>query len=117
LFARSDLAAHNLDLGSPATTDQIERDLAARFAGQPRLLEAARLHLATLETVLGHGAEAERVLSTLRSEEAQALRARVRLAAGDLAGARELAEGQLSTDPDDAGSLNLLAQIALTQGD
>jgi hypothetical protein len=137
LFARSDLAASDLaasdlaaselaaselatgtwDLGSAATTDQIMRDLATRFAGQPEVLATARLQLATLELVVGQSAQAERVLSAMRSDEGDALLARTRFAAGDLEGARAVAEKQLTRDREDVRSLSLLSQIALAQGD
>ena len=122
LFARSDLAASDLaasawDLGAALTTDRILEGLAARYAGQPELLATARLHLATLQIVVGQGAQAERVLSAMRSEEADALLARARFAAGDLEGARAVAEQQLARDADDVRSLSLLSQIALIQGD
>jgi len=117
LFARSDLATSAWELGAPATTDAILEELEARYAGQPELLATARLHLATLQIVVGRGAEAERVLSTMRSPEAAALQARARFAAGDLEGARAVAEEQLARDADDVRSLSLLSQIALTQGD
>jgi hypothetical protein len=127
LFARSELAASELaaselaigtwDLGSAATTDQIMRDLATRFAGQPEVLATARLQLATLELVVGQSAQAERVLSAMRSDEGEALLARTRFAAGDLEGARAVAEKQLTRDREDIRSLSLLSQIALAQGD
>jgi hypothetical protein len=122
LFARSDLGSSDLrasawDLGAAVTTDQILAGLAARYAGQPELLATARLHLATLQLVVGRGAQAERVLSAMRSDEADALLARARFAAGDLEGARSMAERQLARDREDVRSLSLLSQIALTQGD
>jgi hypothetical protein len=117
LFARSDLATSAWDLGAAPTTDRVLAGLAARYANQPELLGAARLQLATLQLVTGHGAQAERVLSGMRSDDADALRARVRFAAGDLEGARALAEERLARDADDVQSLSLLSLIALTQGD
>jgi tetratricopeptide (TPR) repeat protein len=128
LFAHTDLATSDLatsawDLGAAPTTDELLAGLATRHAGQPDLLAAAHLHLATLQIVVGQGAQAERVLSalravsTLRSDEADALLARARFAAGDLDGARAVAERQLARDADDVRSLSLLSQIALTQGD
>jgi hypothetical protein len=127
LFARSDLAAADLaaadlatsawDLGSAATTDQILEGLAARYAGQPELLATARLNLATLQIVVGRGAQAERVLSAMGSDDADALLARARFAGGDLEGARAMAQRQFERDREDVRSLSLLSQIALTQGD
>jgi hypothetical protein len=117
LFARSDLPPSAWDLGAAVTTDQILEELSARYAGQPELLATARLHLATLQIVIGRGARAERVLSAMRSDEADALLARARFAAGDLEGARAMAQRQLERDREDVRSLSLLSQIALTQGD
>jgi hypothetical protein len=117
LFARNDLATTGWDLGASPVTDQILERLSARYAGQPELLATARLHLATLQIVVGLGAQAERVLSAMRSDDAGALLARARFARGDLEGARALAEQQLARDADDVRSLSLLSQIALTQGD
>jgi hypothetical protein len=122
LFARNDLANGDLvanawDLGTSLATDRILEGLGARYAGQPELFATACLHLATLQIVVGLGAQAERVLSAMRSDDADALRARARFAAGDLAGARAVAEELLARDADDLRSLNLLSQIALTQGD
>lgn len=117
LFARSDLTTSAWDLGASLTTDQILEDLAARYAGEPELLATARLHLATLQIVVGRGEQAERVLSAMRSDEADALLARARFAAGDLEGARAMAERALARDREDVRSLGLLSQIALTQGD
>ena len=115
--AHRDLAGSARDLGATSHTDQILGGLAARYAGQPDLLATARLHLATLQIVLGAGAQAERVLSATRSDDADALLARARFARGDLAGARAVAQEQLTRDADDVRSLSLLSQIALTQGD
>jgi hypothetical protein len=117
LFARRELAASAWDLASSTTTDRVMASLAARFAGQPELLEAARLHLATLQIVADQSVQAERVLSSMRSDEAAALLARAHFAAGNLEGARAVAERQLARDGEDVRSLSLLAQIALTRGD
>lgn len=117
LFARSDLATNTWDLGAEPTTDRILADLERRYAGQPRLLEAARLHLATLELVLREDTQAERVLSSMGSDEAEALLARARFVAGDVEAARAMAERQLARRRDDVRSLTLLSQIALNQGD
>jgi hypothetical protein len=117
LFARSDLATSSWDLGAAQVTDDIIAGLGRRYSNEPELLAAARLHLATLQIVTGQSAEAERVLSTMRSDDADALRARARFAAGDLDGARTVAEERLARDADDVRSLNLLALIALRRGD
>jgi hypothetical protein len=117
LFGRSELATGAWDLGAAPTTDHILAGLAARYAGQPELLATARLNLATLQIVVGVGAQAERVLSAMRSDDADALLARARFVVGDLEGARAVAEEQLARDAEDVRSLSLLSQIALTQGD
>jgi len=117
LFARHDLATSSWDLGAASITDEIIAGLAQRYSNEPELFAAARLHLATLQIVTGQGAEAERVLSAMRSDDADALRARARFAAGDLEGARAVAEERLARDADDVRSLNLLSLIALERGD
>jgi Flp pilus assembly protein TadD len=117
LFLRSELATSGWDLAAAPTTDQVMDRLATRYAGQPELLAAARSSLATLLIVVGQSGQAERVLSAMRSDEADALLARARFAAGDLEGARAVAERKLARDADDVRSLSLLSQIALTQGD
>jgi hypothetical protein len=117
LFAHASLAASAWDLGATQLTDQIVAGLEARYAGRPALLEAAHLHLATLQIVVGQGAQAERVLARMQASDADALLARARFAGGDLEGARAVAERQLARDAGDVRSLNLLSQIAVTQGD
>jgi hypothetical protein len=117
LFARSELATSSWDLAAAPVTDQIVAGLARRYSNEPELFAAARLHLATLQIVTGQGVEAERVLSAMRSADADALRARARFAAGDLEGARAVAEERLARDADDVRSLNLLSLIALERGD
>jgi hypothetical protein len=118
LFARRDLTqAAALDLGAPAVTDRIVAQLQGRFAEQPALLTASRLHLATLAIALGETAQAERALSGMSSAEAIALRARGRFAAGDWEGAAQLAEQQLAREHDDVRSLSLLARVALERGE
>jgi hypothetical protein len=105
------------NLADPATVTKIVGDLERRFAGQPKLLTAARLHLATLSIAVGETAQAEAVLAGLRGPEAEALRARCRFAAGDLDSARAIATRQLASDHDDVHSLSLLARVALERGE
>jgi hypothetical protein len=100
------------DLSSPAVVDRIGADLSRRFRGEPRLHEAARASLATLLLAVGTPAEAERVLGGLASPRAEALRARCRLAAGDLEGAERIAQATLERDPSDVASLDVLAVVA-----
>jgi tetratricopeptide (TPR) repeat protein len=105
------------DLGSDARIDPILGQLDRRFGGAPRLREAARLQLATLEMVVGQAGQAERVLADLQTPSADALRARGRLARGDLDGAQRIAEALLGRDADDVGSLDVLAVISARRGD
>jgi hypothetical protein len=101
-----------LALGERATVDAILDELAARFAGNRELLDAARLHLARLLVVLGQSRQAEYVLATLDSRPAAQLRARAHFAAGELRAAEALARILLLQDPRDVRSLALLAEIA-----
>jgi hypothetical protein len=101
-----------LALGERATVDAILDELAARFAGNRELLDAARLHLARLLVVLGQSREAQYVLATLDSRPAAQLRARAHFAAGELGAAEALARILLLQDPRDVRSLGLLAEIA-----
>jgi tetratricopeptide (TPR) repeat protein len=118
LFARRDLVTvPALDLADPATTERVLAELEARFAGQAKLLSAARLHLATLNITLGATAQAEAALAGMSEAEAEALKARCRFAAGDLESARAIAARQLARDEDDVHSLSLLARVALEQGE
>jgi Flp pilus assembly protein TadD len=78
---------------------------------------AARLHLATLQTLVAETTQAERSLSGLDSTDAQALRARCLFAAGDLDRATRLSRELLARDRDDVPSLNLLALIAFRRGE
>lgn len=105
------------NLANPATVTEIVNGLERRFAEQPKLLAAARLHLATLSIAVGETARAEAVLADLRTPEAEALRARCRFAAGDLDSARAIATRQLARDHDDVYSLSLLARVALERGE
>jgi hypothetical protein len=119
LFARRPGTARDepWDLASDSRVDRIVGELEGRFGSAPRLREAARLQLATLEMVVGQARQAERVLADLRTPGADAMRARVRLALGDLDGAQRVAEVLLGRDADDVRSLDVLAVIAARRGE
>jgi hypothetical protein len=117
LFARSDIQTTEAwDLGDTATTDRLLAAAERRFGHAPELLVAARLQLAMLDAAVGELEQAERALAGLALPEAQALRARCRLAAGDIAAAEGLTLGLLARDRDDVRSLSLMAQIAMRRG-
>jgi hypothetical protein len=113
--APGDLAS--IDLASPSTVDGLRAGLERRFAGAPRLAEAGRLQLAMLELAAGEPDEAERALAGSRSPDAEALRARCRLVAGDLDAAARDAEELLSRDGDDVRGLDVLAVVSARRGD
>jgi tetratricopeptide (TPR) repeat protein len=117
LFARAELTRQRAwDLGASATTDQILKAAALHFGDSPRLLDAARLQLATLDVAVGESAQVERVLSASESAAARALRARARLAAGDIEGAQAIAD-QLIGDPDaEVQDLDLMAMVHMRRG-
>jgi hypothetical protein len=119
LFGRAEKSFDlpGFELGADTTTDRISESLRERFAASPKLHAAARLQLATLQALVGETIQAERVLSGLDVAEAQALRARCRFAAGDLDGAARLSRELLTREREDVRSLNLLALIALEQGE
>jgi hypothetical protein len=118
LFARRDLShRESLDWGDAQVSQRILAEFDRRFPGAPELAAAARLHLATLDVALGEFDEAERLLLRSSQPEAEALRARARFGAGDVAGAEALAEHLLRRDPRDVPSLNLMALIALRRVD
>ncbi len=117
LFARSDIATGEAwDLGEAATTDRILAQVVQRFGAAPKLLAAARLQLATLEATVGELEQAERAVASLGAAEADALRARWRLADGDIESAERLTRRLLSRDRDDVRSLNLMALISMRRG-
>ena len=107
----------NLGLQSVAVTDRILARLAQRFADAPRLLEMARVQLATLEITVGEASAGERALAGLATPAAEALRARCRLAVGDLDGAAAVAELALARDASDIRSLDVMAVVAARRGD
>ncbi len=118
LFARRDIASEPAwSLSSSKLTTRIVSDMTREFAASPKSLAAAQLHLATLDIAVGEFAEAEHVLSLTAAPEAEALTARCRVAAGDLAGAQQISERLLKQNQNDVSSLNLLAQIALRRGE
>jgi tetratricopeptide (TPR) repeat protein len=117
LFARRERAkGQGWDLGSADTTDAILRNLDRRFGVSPRLLEASRTQLAALDIAAGAYDQAERILAASSDAAADALRARIRLASGDLSGARAIGEKLLGSDGDDVHNLNLMAMVSLRQG-
>jgi hypothetical protein len=102
-------------------------DLERRHGRHPEIHVAARLHLGRLLVALGESRAAEEALGSSSSRAAVELRARARLAAGDLAAAEGLARTLIAepragrdAQPDDGGedahTLALLAQIALAGG-
>jgi hypothetical protein len=117
LFARHGRGDEAWELGHGSTTASILRAQDAEFRDSPHLRSAARIHLATLDVAVGEFFQAERVLDGDSSREAQVLRARCRLAAGDLGGAEAIAKALLSVDPEDVPSLNVMAVILLRRGE
>jgi tetratricopeptide (TPR) repeat protein len=117
LFGRADPLPDGdaVDLGDRRAVEAIAGDLDRRFAGRQPQRAAARLNLGRLLVVVGQPAAAERVLAPLTSRAAAALRARSRLAAGELDAAESLARVLLLGDPEDVRSLTLLAQIAVAR--
>jgi tetratricopeptide (TPR) repeat protein len=105
------------DLGDPAVTDRILTGVADRYADSPRLLDANRIQLATLDIVVGEHRQAERILATMSTPESEALRARSKLAASDLEGAEELAQKLLRADGNDVRTLDLLALVYARRGE
>jgi tetratricopeptide (TPR) repeat protein len=117
LFARRDLAgAPALDLAEPEQVATLARSIHERYAGQPKLLEAALLHLATLEITLGELERAREVLQPMQTPAAAALVGRVHYLLGDLGAAEASARQALRRDPEQSTSLTLLSRIALERG-
>jgi hypothetical protein len=106
-----------VDLGDAATVDALVADVDRRFASASALAVANRLQLATLALAVGQAAQAERVLAATPGPDAEALRARARLAAGDLDAAARAAEGLLARDGDDVRGLDVLAVVEARRGD
>jgi tetratricopeptide (TPR) repeat protein len=104
------------DLGSPATTDRILADAGERFGNSPRLLASARLQLATLDIVTGEVREADRILAATTGVEADALRARSKLASSDIEAADAIGQELLKADANDVRTLDLLALVYAKRG-
>jgi tetratricopeptide (TPR) repeat protein len=117
LFARQSSELPAWDLAARETTDRVLAGIEGRFSATPALRSAARLQLGTLELALGAFAEADHVLATTGTREAETLRGRARLLRGDYAGARDISERLLLSEPDDVQNLNLRATAALALGD
>jgi hypothetical protein len=116
LFSRRGMAPA-LSLADPGTVDAIRSELEARFPHGTSLEETAILNLARLLIVTGAPRQAERVLVSLASMQAAALRARARFAAGDLPAAEAVARLLLANDDaTDVGALELLGEIAWSEG-
>jgi tetratricopeptide (TPR) repeat protein len=118
LFARRGAApVRQWDLSAPAVNDRILAELDGRFGGRPRLLEAARLQLATLDLAVGAVGAAKRVLAGMGGPNARALAARCLLDEGDLDGAQHAAETLLARDGHDIASLDVMAVVEARRGD
>jgi hypothetical protein len=121
LFARADLpgaaAAPRVDLAARVTTQRIITDLERRYARWPAVLERAQLHLGRLLAEVGQLDRAAEVLVGHESAGAQRLLARVHYLAGRRAAARLVAGALAAREPDDADNLNLLALLALDEGE
>lgn len=118
LFARRDIETGAAwDLSQSSVTARVLSLIERQFTDAPDLRAAARLHLATLDIALGQFAEAERVLSFSAAPDADALRARCQLGAGNIAAAQQIGERLLRRNRDDISSLNLMAQVALRRGE
>jgi tetratricopeptide (TPR) repeat protein len=117
MFARLESGqGERWDLGAAETTDAVVRALDDRFGGSPRVRFAARIQFAALDVAVGEYRQVERILGAATDPAADGLRARVRLASGDLAGAEAIGRTLLARDADDVRSLNLMAIVSLRQG-
>jgi hypothetical protein len=117
LFARRDLAARPaVDLADADSVATLSASISERFGRRPKLLEAAKLHLASLEVTVGELERAQEVLETLTTPSSASLLARVRYLRGDLNAAEASARQYLRHEPNDAASLTLLSRIALARG-
>src|SRR6478736_1205316 len=119
LFARRDLSRGVAEqrVTELADAQRILAELEQRYAGLPKVHAAARISLATLLGALGQFEPARRALSELDTDEARALEARLRFAAGELDIAEKLAQRALKQDHEDIRSLNLMALIAVRRGE
>jgi tetratricopeptide (TPR) repeat protein len=116
LFARG-RRGDAVDLGARHETERLVAQCNRRFPGDAVIALHCRLHLATLDLVLGVVGEAKRALAGLDAPEARTLLARCLIAEGDLAGASALARELVARDGNDAEALALLAVAAVGQGD
>lgn len=118
LFARRDLSGDVPEqrVTEVADAERITAELEQRYGSDPKVHAAARLGLSTLLGALGQLEPAQQVLSGLGTEEARALEARLRFAAGELDEAEQLARAALKGDREDVRSLNLMALIAVRRG-
>jgi tetratricopeptide (TPR) repeat protein len=118
LFLRREgWADDGVNLGSPETTERLVSEIASRFAGDPRLLSAARVELATLDAAVGELDEAVHALSGLTAPDALSLVARLRAARGELDSAERMAERALADDAKDVRALDLLATVSARRGE
>jgi tetratricopeptide (TPR) repeat protein len=117
LFARRESAAGGAwNLGSVDTTRAIVNSIDRRFEDSPRVRSAAHIQFATLDTAVGEYTQAERVLAATSGSAADALRARIKMALGDLPGAASIGERLLQCDANDVATLNLMAIVSLRRG-
>jgi Flp pilus assembly protein TadD len=79
-------------------------------------LASTRLHLATLDVVVGELREADRILAATAGPEADALRARSKLASSDLEAADAIGQRLLKADAHDVRTLDLLALVYAKRG-
>jgi hypothetical protein len=120
LFTRAARATSPaVDLGAEGTVAAIMTALDAQWPAGSAPAHAARRHLGRLLLVTGHLAQAQGVLATLPEgdRDAQALRARVHLLAGELDQAEAVAQRLLAATGEAPAPLDLLALIALSRGD
>jgi hypothetical protein len=108
-----------IDLSSPEVTARILTALDGRYAADPPVLRAARLHLARLQLALGHVDEAKRVVSQAPASdvEARSLLALAHLLGGDIGASEAVARAAAAADPAAVMPLTLLARAALKRGD
>jgi hypothetical protein len=117
LFARADIAqSERILLSDAATIDRMVARARQRYQQSAKLLAASQLQLATLVAAVGELAQVETALAELHTPEADALRARTRLASGDLESAERVTARLLERDHDDVRSLNLMALISMRRG-
>jgi tetratricopeptide (TPR) repeat protein len=121
LFARAAAAPEpGWDLSSPAITARITEAIEQQYATSPLLRDAALRQAATLEIATGEFEQGERIVAMMDPkidpDAVLGLRARARLAAGDLAGAQRLGELLLRQSGDDLRNLDLMAAVLLRRG-